>query len=172
MIRRPFRIRHVQLMPHVIKDILKLHLVCSVRLHESLVSLQHEALLLVATRFLLRGLPKFQLLRLTLDSGRGTLHVEKLIQSEAAEQARIAVVHVDCAQASLTKLAQAKSDPGESTHKGRIHLLAIAQIDHKIPVAALDHLFYKLLEARAILEGSAAFHLYPDGAVNAADEDR
>jgi hypothetical protein len=36
----------------------------------------------------------------------------------------------------------------------------------------LDHLFYKLLEARAILEGSAAFHLYPDGAVNAADEDR
>ncbi len=62
MIRRPFRIRYVQLMPHVIKDILKLHLVCSIRLHESLVSLQHEALLLVVTRFLLRGLAKFQLL--------------------------------------------------------------------------------------------------------------
>ena len=95
-----------------------------------------------------------------------------MIQSEAAEQAGIAVVHVDRAQASLTELAQAKSDPGEGSHKGRIHLLAIAQIDHKIPVPALDHLFYKLLETRAILEGPATLHLYPDGAVSAADKDR
>ena len=172
MIRRPFRLRHVQLMPHIIKDILELHLVGSVCLHESLVCFEHESLLLVAARFLLGGLAKLQLLRLTLHSRRRTLHMEKLIQTEAAEQAGIAVIHIDRTQAPLTELAQTKSDPGEGTHEGRIHLLAIAQIDHKIPVPALDHLFHKLFEARAILEGSAAFHLYPYGAVNAADEDR
>lgn len=172
VIRLPFRIRHVQLMPHIIENILKLYLVGSVRFHESLVSLQHEALLLGVTRFLLRSRAKFQLLRLALDGGSRTLHVEELIQSEAAQQAGIAVIHIDCAQAALTELAEAKSDPGKGSHKCRIHLLTIAQVDHKIPVAALDHLFDELLESRAVLEGAAAFHLYPDGAIDATDEDR
>jgi hypothetical protein len=159
-------------MPHVIKNIPKLHRVGSVRFHKSLVSFKHESLLLVVARFLLRGLVKFELFRLTLDSGRRTLHMEELIESEATEQSGIALIHIDRAQASLTEFPQTKSDPGEGTHEGGIHLLAIAQIDHKIPVPALDHLFYKLFKTRAILEGSAAFHLYPDGAFDAADEDR
>jgi hypothetical protein len=75
-------------------------------------------------------------------------------------------------QSSLAKLAKPKSNSGESTHKGRVHLFAFAQIDDKIPVPALDHLFNKLLETGAILEGPATFHLNPDGAVNAADQDR
>jgi hypothetical protein len=33
-------------------------------------------------------------------------------------------------------------------------------------------LFDELLESRAVLEGAAAFHLYPDGAIDATDEDR
>ena len=159
-------------MPHVIKNIPKLHRVGSVRFHESLVGFKHESLLLVVARFLLRGLVKFELFRLTLDSGRRTLHMEELIESEATEQSGIALIHIDRAQASLTEFSQTKSDPGEGTHEGGIHLLAIAQIDHKIPVPALDHLFYKLFKTRAILESSAAFHLYPDGAFDAADEDR
>jgi hypothetical protein len=171
MIRRPFRIRHVQLMPHVIKNISKLHRVGSVRFHESFVSFKHEPLLLRVATFLLRGLVKFEFFRLTLDGGR-TLHMEELIQSEATKQSGIALIHIDGAQTALAEFAQTKSDPGEGTHEGGIHLLAIAQIDHKIPVPALDHLLYKLLETRAILEGSAPFHLYPDGALNAADKDR
>jgi hypothetical protein len=159
-------------MPHIIKNIPKLHRIGSVRFHQSLVSFKHESLLLSVARFLLRGLAKFELFRLTLDSRGRTLHTEELIQSEAAEQSGISLVHIDRAQAALTELAQTKSNAGEGTHEGGIHLLAITQIDHKIPVPALDHLFYKLLETRAILEGSPPFHLYPDGAIDAADKDR
>jgi hypothetical protein len=40
-------------------------------------------------------------------------------------------------------------------------LLAISQVDDEIPEPALDHLFYKLLKTRAILESPAALYFYP-----------
>jgi hypothetical protein len=159
-------------MPHVFKHILELHQVGSVYLHESLVSLEHLALLLRTACLLLLGFAKVKLVGLILGSGACVFHMEKLIQPQTAEKTGIAVIDVNRPQTALAEFAEAESDPGQSTHERRIHLLAIAQIDDKISEPALDHLLYKFLKTRAILEGSPAFHFYPYGAVNAADEDR
>ncbi len=159
-------------MPHVVKDILELYQVGSVCLHESLVSLEYLALMLRPARFLLLGFSKLQLIGLILRGGADVLNMEKLIKPETAKKTRIAVVHVDRAQTALAEFAKAESNARECAHKRRIHLLAGAQIDDEIPESALDHLFYKLLKTRAILEGSAALHFYPYGAVHAADKDR
>jgi hypothetical protein len=159
-------------MPHVVEYILKLDQVGSVRFHKSLVSLKHLALVLFPARLFLFGFAKFKLIGPILDCGSSVLHMEELIESKAAEKTSIAVVHIDRAQTALAEFAKAESDPCECTHEGRIHLLAIAQIDDKIPVPTLDHLLHKLFEARAILEGSSAFYFYPYGAFNAAHKDR
>ena len=71
----------------------------------------------------------------------------------------------------MTELAKPEGNSRERPHEGRVHLFAIAEVDHKIPVSALDHLLNKLFETRAVLEGPATFYLYPDGAINAADLD-
>lgn len=158
-------------MPHELENVAKFYCVGRIRFHEGLVCLEHRPLLLLVVHFLLHRLMKFQFLRLARVSG-GALHMEELIEPEAAQEPTIAIVDVNGAQVPLTEFAKPKSNPRESTHECRVHLLAITQIDDKIPVPALDHLLHKLFETRAILEGSATFYLYPDGAVNTADLDR
>jgi hypothetical protein len=159
-------------MPHEFEHVPEFHRVRGVRFHEGLVRLKHRAFLLLVVHLFLHRLMELQFLWLARLSGRGAFHMEKLIESEAAQETTIAIVDVDRAQASLTEFAKPKSNPGERTHESRVHLLAITEIDNKIPVPALDHLFNKLFETGAILEGSATFYLYPDGAIDAADLDR
>ena len=158
-------------MPHELEDIPEFHRVGSVRFHKSLVRFEHCPLLLLVVHLLLHGLMKFQIVRPTSLIGRRALHMEELIESETAQETTIAIIDIDRAQSALTEFAKPKGNSGESPHEGRVHLLAIAQVDHKIPVSALDHLLNKLFKTRAILEGPATFYLYPDGAVNAADLD-
>jgi hypothetical protein len=159
-------------MPHELENIAEFHRVGSIRFHERLVRFKNRPFLLLVIHFLLHGLTKFQVFRLAWLTRAGARHMEELIEPETTEEPTVAIIDVDRAKPSLTEFPKPKRDPGESTHECRIHLLAIAQIDDKVPVPALDHLFYEFFETRAILEGSAAFHLYPDGAVNAADLDR
>jgi hypothetical protein len=159
-------------MPHELENVPELYRVGSIRFHERLVRLENRPLLLLVVHFLLHRLMKFQVLRLAGLIRGGAFHTEELIKSEAAQEPTVTVIDVDRAKPSLTEFPKPKSHPGESPHEGRIHLLAIAEIDDKIPIPALDHLFHKFFETRAILEGSATFYLYPDGAVNAADLDR
>jgi hypothetical protein len=167
----PFGIGYVQLMPHKIEDISEFDRVGSVRFNKRLVRFEHCALLFLVIHLFLHGLTKFQISRLALLVGGGALHMEELVEAETAQETTVAIIHIDRSQAALAELAKSQGDSRESPHEGRVHLFAIAEIDHKIPISALDHLLNKLLQTRAILEGPATFYLYPDGTVNAADLD-
>ncbi len=159
-------------MPHELENVPELYRVGSIRFHKRLVRLENRPFLLLVVHFLWHRLMEFQVLRLTGLIRGGAVHMEELIKSEATQESTVAAIDVDRAKPSLTEFPKPKSHPGEGPHERRIHLLAIAQIDDKFPIPALDHLFHKLFETRAILEGSATFYLYPDGAVNATDLDR
>lgn len=155
-------------MPHELEHISEFDRVASIRFDERLVRFEHGALLLRVIHLFLHRLAKFQISRLIL-LGRNAFHMEELIQSETAQETAIAIIDIDGAQTALSELSQPKGHSRERPHEGRVHLLAIAEVDHKIPVSTLDHLFHKLFETGAILEGSATFYLYPDGAINTAD---
>lgn len=167
----PFGIGDVQFMPHILKDISELDGVGSISFDKRLVRFEHGALLFLVIHLFLHRLAKFQISRLALLVHGDALHMEELIKSETAQETTIAIIDIDRAQTALPELAKPEGNSRERSHEGRVHLFTIAEVDHKIPVAALDHLLNKLLETRAVLEGPATFYLYPDGTVNAADLD-
>ena len=99
-------------------------------------------------------------------------HGKKLVETEIFQKRGVADIHIDRAERALPDFAEPQCDPGQGAHECRVHQLTGIQIDHKLPVAPLDHLLDKLFDARAVLECPAPADLEPYRATEATNKNR
>ena len=140
---------------------------------------QHQVARLL-TREQLRATPqvrvrqflKFSTRRLEigpLRSGGGDM--EQPVQPKRLEQVAVVAVGIDDLDtAGRVLLAQRQSNPGQHPEKCTVHAGALVQIEHELPVPALDHLDRKAAQRSAVLKRPAPDHTDFDRLLGAEDE--
>ncbi len=166
------RIRGVELISHELEHILEFHGVGGIGLDQSFVGFKH-GLLLGFGRFVFRhGFVKLAIGWHTVGGHPAFSTVKSWSSPRLPSRSALR---------SLTLIT--RSPPGPISRKrsatpARVPMKVESicsqsrKIDHEITETTLDHLLDEFLQPGAVLERAAPFHFYPDGAVNATDQDR
>src|SRR6266550_3599571 len=85
--------------------------------------------------------------------------------NQATQRFRVSLIEIDDRQTAFAQLAKPQRDSSERAHKRRIHHRTITQIDDELAGIAMDHLFGKVSQSRAVCGRTVSLHPNPNDAI-------